>query len=134
MSDTKLPTNRAILAVYLFYEARFLIALTPKWLLKNWCSSWSIHSEYIYLFFFSSSASPEKFVRGKIMQSRNWRLFVKVDSSVRNDQHCICDIVYIAAVKRDRWPLVLPPPLKKSAKNVGWQFEKKACLQVSLQF
>lgn len=81
------------------------------------------------LFIFSITG---KFVRGKIMQSRNWRLFVKVDSSVRNDQHCICDIVYIAAVKRDRWPLVLPPPLKKSAKNVGWQFEKKACLQVSL--
>lgn len=107
MSDTELPTNRAILAVYLFYEEHFLIALTPKWLLKNWCSSWSIHSGYLSFLLFILSITG-KFVRGKIMHSRNWRLFVKVDRSIRNDQHCICDIVYIDAVKRDRCP---PPPL-----------------------
>lgn len=89
-------TNRAILAVYLFYEERFLIALTPKWLLKNWCSSWSIHLEYLSFSSFHLKHHRKICWRIiKVMHSRNWRLFVKVGNSIRDDQHCI-DIVWPA--------------------------------------
>lgn len=143
MSDTEPPTNRAILAVYLFYEERFLIALTPKWLLKNWCSSWSIHLEYLSFSSFHLK-HHRKICWGiiKVMHSRNWRLFVKVGNSIRDDQHCI-DIVWPAlytkysihsvagpftpTITPTITPTTTPTPFRKVQTNVGWQFDKEAC-------
>lgn len=151
MSDTEPPTNRAILAVYLFYEERFLIALTPKWLLKNWCSSWSIHLEYLSFSSFHLKHHRKICWRIiKVMHSRNWRLFVKVGNSIRDDQHCI-DIVWPAlytkysihsvagpftpTITPTITPTTTPTPFRKVQKNVGWQFDKEACnVVMSYQF